>query len=227
MNKQQTIAAEAINISLGYNPNNPILRDLSFQIQPGVTVLFGRNGAGKTTLMRTLVSVLPKLTGELTVQTKHIGYLGHRLAIAEGLTVRENLTFWRGVYESSDDNEPLGIDECVHTFSLDSIIGKKIQQLSRGQRQRVDLARLFMGQPDFIVLDEPLTGLDPVYAAEVRTLLKNWGKNRAIIYSTHSVADAIGVADHCFVIHGGKLTELNKSDVSEDTIIALLGGDDE
>ena len=227
MSKQQIIAAKARDLNIGYHADHPVLQNISFTINPGVTVLFGRNGAGKTTLIRTLVSVLPKLSGELSVNTKRIGYLGHRLAVAEGLTVQQNLTFWHNIYATNGEHETRSINECVQDFSLTSVINKKVKHLSRGQRQRVDLARLFMGRPDFFVLDEPLTGLDPVYAAEVRTTLKVWSKTRAIIYSTHNIADAIGVADHCFVIHGGQLTELLKDEISEARILSLLGDDNE
>ena len=226
MNKPSTII-EAKNLTVGYQTDRPVLCDVSFRLQPGITVLFGRNGAGKTTLMRTLVSVLPKLAGELTIRAKSTGYLAHRLAVAEGLTVRQNLKFWHRIYSSYSPHRPHGVDECIADFSLTKVVDKKLQTLSRGQRQRVDLARLFMARPDFLVLDEPLTGLDPVYVAEIRDTLMAWSKERSIIYSTHNIADAIGVADHAFVVHGGRLTELAKNDINEAKILQLLGDDDE
>lgn len=226
MNRPSAII-EAKNLTVGYRADRPVLRDISFRLQPGITVLFGRNGAGKTTLMRTLVSVLPRIAGELTIRAQSTGYLAHRLAVAEGLTARQNLNFWHSIYSSYSPHPPHSVDECIADFSLAKVIDKKLQKLSRGQRQRVDLARLFMARPDFLVLDEPLTGLDPVYAAEIRDMLMAWSKERSILYSTHNIADAIGVADHAFVVHGGRLTELTKNDINEAKILQLLGDDDE
>lgn len=228
-------SAQATDLTVGYG-DNEVLGPVEFSLRPGVTALLGRNGSGKTTLMRTLCGIIPALGGQCTVLGSEIrdgspvrariGYLGHESALASALTVQENLRFWESVTATYPDTTLLSTEELVDRFDLADLLEKKVTQLSRGQRQRADLARLAMTDPQFVVLDEPLTGLDPVYAARTRELLRGWGEERTVLYSTHSVPEALELADRFLVISGTRLvsisTDRDGTEVTEQMILDVL-----
>jgi ABC-2 type transport system ATP-binding protein len=227
-------SAAVNDLTVGYT--DTILGPVDFSLHPGVTALLGRNGSGKTTLMRTLCGIIPPLGGRCLIHgseiqdgspvRSRIGYLGHDSALASRLTVQENLRFWESVTSTYPDVTLLGTGELADRFDLGDLLEKKVTQLSRGQRQRVDLARLAMTDPQFIVLDEPLTGLDPVYAARTRELLRGWGRERTVLYSTHSVPEALELAERFLVISGTQLVTVGADgdgpEVTEQMILNAL-----
>lgn len=213
-------AADTANVSglvAGYG-DTEVLGPVDLSLTPGVTALLGRNGSGKTTLMRTLCGIIPALSGTCTVLGRpvadgaavrsKVGYLGHESALATALTVAQNLRFWADITRTYPDVTVVPTEELAERFDLSSLMDKKVASLSRGQRQRVDLARLAMTDPEFLVLDEPLTGLDPVYAAQTRALLSTWGQTRTVLYSTHSVPEALELAQHYLIVTGRDVVEL-------------------
>ncbi|SMX93207.1 ABC-2 type transport system ATP-binding protein [Brevibacterium sp. Mu109] len=228
-----TDAAHVSRLVAGYG-DTEVLGPVDLSLRPGVTALLGRNGSGKTTLMRTLCGIIPALSGTCTVLgsavadgaaiRSRVGYLGHESALASALTVEENLRFWENITSTYPDAIVVPAEELVERFDLASLMSKKVSSLSRGQRQRVDLARLAMTDPEFIVLDEPLTGLDPVYAAQTRALLSEWGETRTVLYSTHSVPEALELARHFLIVQGRDLIELDcdYEAVTETTILDVL-----
>lgn len=228
-----TDTANVSGIVAGYG-DTEVLGPVDLSLRLGVTALLGRNGSGKTTLMRTLCGIIPALSGTCTVLgsavadgaavRSSVGYLGHESALASALTVEENLRFWSDITSTYPDATVVPAEELVERFDLASLMGKKVSSLSRGQRQRVDLARLAMTDPEFIVLDEPLTGLDPVYAAQTRALLSEWGETRTVLYSTHSVPEALELARHFLIVQGRDLIELDRDHeaVNETTILDVL-----
>ena len=225
----------ATDLVAGYG-HQPILGPTSFTIHTGVTALLGRNGAGKTTLMRTLCGIIPPVGGQCTVMGEpvtatspvrsSVGYLGHQLALAAGVTVAQNLDFWQVVTSTYPGVNLMLIKDLITQFDLASILDRKVVTLSRGQQQRVDLARLAMTNPRFIVLDEPLTGLDPVYAAQIRACISRWGSTQAVLYSTHSVPEALTLATSLLIIQGGMIHVIDRrhQTVSEQQILDLLEG---
>ena len=230
----KTNTATATGLVAGYGTTE-VLGPLNLTLKPGVTALMGRNGSGKTTLMRTLCGTIPPLDGTCevlgavvadgaSVRSK-VGYLGHASALASALTVEQNLRFWADITSTYPDAASVPTEELISQFDLDALLSKKVSSLSRGQRQRVDLARLAMTDPTFIVLDEPLSGLDPVYAAQTRDLLSEWGETRTVLYSTHSVPEALHLAQHYLVVSGRQLIDLGADahrPVSEAEILAVL-----
>ncbi|MGO3181184.1 MAG: ABC transporter ATP-binding protein [Brevibacterium linens] len=228
-----TDTANVSGIVAGYG-DTEVLGPVDLSLRLGVTALLGRNGSGKTTLMRTLCGIIPALSGTCTVLgsavadgaavRSRVGYLGHESALASALTVEENLRFWADITSTYPDATVVSAEELVERFDLASLMSKKVSSLSRGQRQRVDLARLAMTDPEFIVLDEPLTGLDPVYAAQTRALLSEWGETRTVLYSTHSVPEALELARHFLIVQGRDLIELDcdYEAVTETTILDVL-----
>lgn len=228
-----TASAEVSRLVVGYG-DTPVLGPVDFKLYPGVTALLGRNGSGKTTLMRTLCGIIPALEGRCRVLgssvedgapvRSKVGYLGHESALATALTVEQNLSFWSDIARSYPEVTVIASDELVERFDLSALLAQKVKKLSRGQRQRVDLARLAMTDPQFVVLDEPLSGLDPVYAAQTRDLLRAWGETRTVLYSTHSVPEALEVARNYLTISGRGLVELGAggTPVTETAILSAL-----
>lgn len=223
--------AQASELVAGYGTTK-VLGPVDLSLRPGVTALLGRNGSGKTTLMRTLCGVIPALKGACTVLgsavsdgaavRSRVGYLGHNSALASALTVEQNLEFWAALTRTYPDVTVVPTRDLVERFDLSALMNTKASSLSRGQRQRVDLARLAMTDPEFIVLDEPLTGLDPVYAAQTRSLLSTWGETRTVLYSTHSVPEALELAQHYLIVSGHDLVELGTSEGEAVTEAAIL-----
>jgi len=211
------IVVEAQDLVVGYD--RAVVGPITVGLGPGVTALLGRNGAGKTTLMRTLCGVIPAMSGRCavfgedvsdgTAVRSRVGYLGHELALASALTVEQNLSFWREVWDSIPKSTLIDHDELIDRFDLTEVLGRRVRSLSRGQRQRVEMARLAMTDPDVVILDEPLTGLDPVYAAQIRDLLRDWGRTRTVLYSTHSVPEALELADRFLLVRGADLIDLS------------------
>lgn len=226
-------SANASGLVAGYG-DTEVLGPIDLSLRSGVTALLGRNGSGKTTLMRTLCGIIPALSGSCVVlgstvtdgaaTRSRIGYLGHDSALARALTVEENLRFWETITSTYPDVTVIPVEKLIALFDLSDLLDKKVSSLSRGQRQRVDLARLAMTDPEFIVLDEPLTGLDPVYAAQTRALLSDWGESRTVLYSTHSVPEALELAQHFLIVQGRDLIELDCGceAVTESAILKVL-----
>ncbi|MEV8253076.1 ABC transporter ATP-binding protein [Rhodoglobus sp. NPDC076762] len=227
------VSAEVSGLVVGYG-DELVLGPVEFTLNPGVTALLGRNGSGKTTLMRTVCGIIPALEGRcrvlgLSVEDgapvrSKVGYLGHESALAAALTVEQNLSFWSDIVRTYPEVSVVAVDELVERFDLSALLAQKVKKLSRGQRQRVDLARLAMTNPQFVVLDEPLSGLDPVYAAQTRKLLRTWGETRTVLYSTHSVPEALEVARTYLTISGRGLVELGAggAPVTEESILSVL-----
>ena len=215
MNPTATVRASGRVAGYG---DTEVLGPVDISLGSGVTALLGRNGSGKTTLMRTLCGVIPALAGTCEVLgspvsdgapvRSRVGYLGHRSAVATALTVEQNLRFWTDIVGTYPEVTVVPVAELAERFDLAAVMGTSVSALSRGQRQRVDLARLAMTDPEFVVLDEPLTGLDPVYAAQTRALLGGWGENRTVLYSTHSVPEALELAQHYLIVSDRDLVEL-------------------
>lgn len=229
-----TVTGQTSSLVVGYGTHR-VLEPVDFQLRPGVTALLGRNGSGKTTLMRTLCGIIPPLSGSCTVLGEpvengsrvrsRVGYLGHESALARALTVAQNLKFWAQVTSTYPGVTHVPRAELVERFDLEPLLTKKVKSLSRGQRQRVDLARVAMTDPQFVVLDEPLTGLDPIYAAQTRELLRTWGQTRTVLYSTHSVPEALELAERYLIVSDTILIDLDSENtaVEEKEILRALG----
>ncbi|ADY27757.1 Heme-transporting ATPase (plasmid) [Deinococcus proteolyticus MRP] len=207
------------NLVLGYQ--QPILGPVSLHLKAGIHVLLGRNGAGKTTLMRTIAGILPPLSGKVQLgQPGRIGYLGHRAALSEGLTVEQNLKFWQHISRLYAQPQPL--ETLTEQFDLQHLLPKRVRQLSRGQRQRADLARLSLVRPDVLLLDEPLTGLDPVQARYIRQKMQEWSAECPLIYSTHSLPEALEMTSSFLLVQGRGVRLLDISELAEPEIELLL-----
>ncbi len=200
------------------------LRDVSFTIKKGEIVGFlGPNGAGKTTLMKVLTTYLKAdegvalvngfdvRTDEREVQ-KSIGYLPEHNPLYLEMYVKEYLQFNAEVYKVSKDR----IEEVIEQIGLSAEAHKKIGQLSKGYRQRVGLAAALLHNPHVLILDEPTTGLDPNQLLEIRKLIREIGKDKTILLSTHIMKEVEAVCDRVLIINKGSLVADKKlSDLRE------------
>lgn len=188
-----------------------VLKSVSFSAKEGEVIGFlGPNGAGKTTTMRMLLGYLFPSVGKVSVDGKNpsvdrlmilkdTGYLPENNPLYADMTVTEYLAFVRDIKGSGD------IDSLVDEVGLRDVINRKIEELSRGYKQRVGLAAALLGEPKLIILDEPTSGLDPVEQDRIKTLIKGLSKKRTIIFSTHILSEVEDIATRLIIIHRGSV----------------------
>jgi len=208
------------------------LNDVSFSIKKGEIVGFlGPNGAGKSTLMKILTTYLKATEGSAEVNgfkiseenkevQKSVGYLPEHNPLYLDMFVKEYLLFNAEIY-----NIPkTAIEKVIEQTGLGPEAHKKIEQLSKGFRQRVGLAAALLHDPEVLILDEPTTGLDPNQLIEIRKLIKNFGKpmpdgraGKTVLLSTHIMQEVEAICDRVIIIHKGAIV-LDKplSELSED-----------
>lgn len=205
----------ATNITKKYGKQKA-LDDVSFTIQPGEVVgLLGPNGAGKSTMMKIITCFLPATSGKVTVNDfdviegsievrKRVGYLPENNPLYLDMYVKEYLGFIAGIYKLGKESKNR-IKEIISLTGLDSEQHKKIGALSKGYRQRVGLAQALIHDPDVLILDEPTSGLDPNQLLEIRNLIKQIGKEKTILLSTHIMQEVEAICDRAIIIHNGKI----------------------
>jgi ABC-2 type transport system ATP-binding protein len=184
---------------------------ISFKAKKGEIIGFlGPNGAGKTTTMRLILGYLKPTQGEILVDNhnpiedrvavvKKVGYLAENNPLYPEMKVREYLQFIASV--KKDDNW----EKIAEAVGLAEVLGKKIEELSRGYKQRVGLAAALLGDPKILILDEPTSGLDPLEQEKMRVLIKKLGKEKTIIFSTHILSEVEDVASRLIIINQGKI----------------------
>lgn len=194
------------------------LDKVSFKIEKGEIVGFlGPNGAGKSTLMKILTGYLPPSEGEAAVNgislsedvhqiQQNIGYLPEHNPLYTEMYVREYLEFNAEVYKIKKSR----IEEVIELTRLKPEANKRIEQLSKGYRQRVGLATALLHNPEVLILDEPTTGLDPNQLVEIRNLIKNIGKaegkaGKTVFLSTHIMQEVEAICDRVIIINKGKI----------------------
>jgi ABC-2 type transport system ATP-binding protein len=206
------MSIEVQNISKSYGAQKA-LDNVSFSIKKGEIVGFlGPNGAGKSTLMKILTTFIHADEGtavvngndvndsQLKVQ-QSVGYLPEHNPLYLDLYVREYLAFNADVYNVAKSR----IEEVIQLTGLSVESHKKIGQLSKGYRQRVGLATALLHNPDVLILDEPTTGLDPNQLVEIRTVIKNVGKDKTVFLSTHIMQEVEAICDRVIIIDNGKI----------------------
>ncbi len=199
--------------------NKQILKGISFDIPQGSIVGFlGPNGAGKSTMMKIITGYITDYNGTANVcgidvrqnpieAKKLIGYLPENNPLYLDMYVKEYLLFVAKMYQLEDaENAVKRMIECV---GLQNDFQKKIGQLSKGYKQRVGLAQAMIHDPQVLILDEPTTGLDPNQLVEIRQLIKNLGKEKTVLFSTHIMQEVNAVCDRVMVINKGTLVNDN------------------
>ena len=213
------------------------LAGVTLEVNAGEAVLLvGRNGAGKTTLLRIATGFLDPDAGSVTVDgiamatgrtraQARLGYLPEHAPAPGELTVREHLRTRARLKGCGDE----AVARAMKAAAIEAEGPRRIGTLSKGFRQRVGLADALLGEPPLLVLDEPTSGMDPIQTRELRDHLVLAAKERAVLVSSHAVADLEALATRVAVLKGGELiavdtpAALRGSGKLEDAVIALLG----
>ncbi len=185
--------------------------NISFKTKEGEIIGFvGPNGAGKTTTMRLILGYLKPSEGEIKVDgfdpinervkvLQRIGYLPENNPLYQEMKVVEYLQF---IADVKGDNRWQNI---ANQVEIDEVVLQKVEELSRGYKQRVGLAAALLGDPKILILDEPTSGLDPLEQEKIRQLIKKLAKRKTIIFSTHILSEVEDVANRLIVINKGKI----------------------
>ncbi|WP_259015032.1 gliding motility-associated ABC transporter ATP-binding subunit GldA [Emticicia fluvialis] len=191
--------------------------NISFEVKKGEILGFlGPNGAGKSTTMKILTGYIPATEGTAEVSgfdvktapiqvKKNVGYLPEHNPLYLDMYVREFLAFIGSLYGLKGRDLEIKIDNTIERVGLGLEKHKKIGQLSKGYRQRVGLAQALIHNPDVLILDEPTTGLDPNQLVEIRDLIKQIGKDKTVIFSTHIMQEVEAICDRVVIINRGKI----------------------
>ncbi len=217
------------------------LDQVSFEVRQGEVLGFlGPNGAGKTTTMRILAGYFPPSSGHVWIEghdlfsapekyKKWIGYLPESVSLYQDMTVTEFLNFFaelRGVPKKQKKKE---LDEKIARCGLGDVQRRLIGPLSKGFKQRVGLAQALLGDPKLMILDEPTNGLDPQQIIEIRSLIRELGRERTVILSTHILPEVSMICDRVLIVNDGRVVasgtprELEKELRSSQEIIVVLG----
>ena len=199
---------------------NEVLNNINIEVHRSEAVgLLGPNGAGKTTCFHILTGLIKPNKGKIFVDgieiTNHpiyvrsklgIGYLPQEMSVFRGLTVEQNLM---SILEYTDLNKSERInylEDLLKDFSLINKRNDNVMTLSGGQRRRVEIARTLCTKPNFILLDEPFTGIDPLQLNEIKNLIKNLKKrNIGVLITDHNVREALTIIDRAYIIHDGNV----------------------
>ena len=197
--------------------NQQALTDVSFSLKKGEIVGFlGPNGAGKSTLMKIITCYLEQDSGKvqvcdldtieqnLKVKAK-IGYLPENNPLYTHMYIKEYLTFVGRIYKVENLNNR--VTEIIQQTGLNQEKSKKIGELSKGFKQRVGLAAALIHNPEILILDEPTTGLDPNQLLEIRNLIKEIGKDKTVLLSTHIMQEVDKMCNRVIIINKGKIVD--------------------
>jgi ABC-2 type transport system ATP-binding protein len=196
------------------------VNDISFSIQQGEIVGFlGPNGAGKSTTMKMITGYLEPSAGEISISgidvkkeplqaKKKIGYLPESNALYYDMYVREYLGFIADVHGISNKKET--IENVIKQVGLTPESNKRVGQLSKGYKQRVGLAAALLHNPEILILDEPTSGLDPNQIVEIRNVIKEQGKDKLVLFSSHILQEVEAICDRVIIINKGKIVADDK-----------------
>ncbi len=194
---------------------HPAVKDISFEAKPGRILGFlGPNGAGKSSTMKILTGSIPATSGQALVcgidirrdglaARERIGYLPENNPLYLDMYVQEALGFVAGMHRLANPRQRIA--EAIALTGLSDEQHKRIGQLSKGYRQRVGLAQAILHDPDVLILDEPTSGLDPNQLRDIRSLIKQLGREKTVLLSTHIMQEVEAVCDDVIIINRGEI----------------------
>ena len=200
--------------------NKKVVRDISLSIQRGEIVgLLGPNGAGKTTTFYMIVGLVKPDTGNILLDkiditkapiylrgSKGIGYLPQEPSIFRGLNVEDNLLSIIEVVEKDKNKHQIILQGLLNEFNISHVKKSKSIVLSGGERRRLEIARTLASNPKFLLLDEPLTGIDPVSIEEIKTIIKTLTKkNIGVLITDHNVRETLKIVDKVYIVNEGSI----------------------
>ena len=198
----------------------PIVRDISLNIQRGEIVgLLGPNGAGKTTTFYMMVGLVKPDTGSIFIDKtdvsnlpiylrgqKGISYLPQEPSIFRGMNVEDNLMSIIEIIEKDKSKHQIILDNLLNEFDISHVRKSKSIVLSGGERRRLEIARTLASKPNFLLLDEPLTGIDPVSIDEIKIIIKKLKKkNIGILITDHNVRETLKIVDKVYIMNEGAI----------------------
>ena len=221
----------ANHIGKSFN-KRPVVRSVSLSVRRGEVVgLLGPNGAGKTTCFYMITGLIRADTGSIEVDGHDvtslpmyrrarmgIGYLPQEASIFRGLTAEQNIRATAELIEPDPNRLEAAVEELLAEFGITHIRNTPAIALSGGERRRVEIARALATHPSYVLLDEPLAGIDPIAVGEIRDLIKHL-KDRGIgvLITDHNVRDALEIIDRAYILHDGRvLKEGTPSDIVSD-----------
>ena len=209
----------ARHISKSYK-KRPVLRNVNFTVQRGEAVaLLGPNGAGKTTSFYIVTGLIPADNGYIMLDGQDItglpmyrrarlglGYLPQESSIFRDLSVEENIRAVLQAQNIANEDQELLLEDLLAEFSISHLRRTPALALSGGERRRVEIARALASRPEFMLLDEPLAGIDPIAVNEIRTLIAHL-KDRGIgvLITDHNVRDCLDIVDRAYILHDGNV----------------------
>ena len=204
------------DLTVTFRNNVTAVNHADLEIPKGVFGLLGENGAGKTTLMRVLTTVLSPTGGTVSIDgmpytkgnfekiQKRIGYLPQEIDLYPSLTVQECLEYMGDLSGIPRQTYRERIDYYLEKTSLSGHRRKKMKQLSGGMKRRVGLIQALLNEPEFLIVDEPTTGLDPEERIRIRNLLVDFSEGRTVLFSTHVVEDLTATCNQLAVMKNGR-----------------------
>ena len=214
--RQKMLTIKNVSKSFG---NVQALNNVSFSVDKSkVTGFLGPNGAGKTTLLRIITGYLEADKGKVTLDKKsignnfksaiaEIGYLPENNPLYKSMRVDEFLTFTAKTKGNNDKGE---LREISEKCGITSVLSQEIEHLSKGYKQRVGLAKALIGNPKFLILDEPTTGLDPNQKDEILKLIQSYAKDKTVFFSSHVLSEVTQIADNIIIINDGEIVAQGK-----------------
>lgn len=211
---------EITNVTKKYG-NFTAVDDISFNIQNGEIIGFlGPNGAGKSTTMNMITGYIEPTEGTITVNgydiqkkpqkaKKQIGYMPEGVPLYQDLTVKEFVTYMAELKKVDKKVKKEEVEKALTETGIKDVEKKLIRNLSRGYKQRVSMAGALVGSPDVLILDEPTVGLDPKQITEIRSLIKELGKEHTIILSSHILSEVSQLCERVIIINKGKIVAID------------------
>ena len=214
--------------------NNRAVNHISFTINDNEILGFlGPNGAGKSTTMNMIAGFLPMSDGTVNIcgsditkdpikAKENIGYLPEIPPVYPDMKVKEYLSFCAGLKRVPKGKRKDEIDRVMGLLKIKDVEGKLIRNLSKGYKQRVGFAQALLGDPKFLILDEPTVGLDPNQVAEVRALIKSLKKDHSVIFSSHILSEVSAVCDRVIIINKGDIRAMDTIENLEKSFASSL-----
>ena len=215
--KNGSSTLEIFNIGKKYK-NRPVLRNVSLNVRRGEAVgLLGPNGAGKTTCFYCVTGLSTPDYGDVHIDGQDItnmpmyrrarmgiGYLPQEASIFRSLSVEDNIKAILEIVVEDEDKRENMLEELLSEFSIAHLRKSPAMALSGGERRRLEIARALASQPNFILLDEPLAGIDPIAVGEIRSLVSQL-KHRGlgVLITDHNVRETLDITDRAYILHGG------------------------
>lgn len=211
-----TFVLEVNNLNKKFGDVHAV-KNLNLQIRKGEIFGFlGPNGAGKTTTMKMVTCLIPPTTGTVKIDgrdtatdsmyvRKKIGYLPENNPLYNDMTVSEYLRFVAEIRGIKGGKQASRIQELYGICGLGKMANRQIGNLSKGYRQRVGFAQALMHDPDLLILDEPMSGLDPNQIVEIRNLIKKMGQQKTVVYCSHILSEVSATCDRILIINDGQI----------------------